>query len=255
VLLTYHAVLAMSNRQGRSNVGKSSLLNALMSIAEGQSSTASNGRHQSKSRARVSKTPGRTQVVQYFGCHVKEGTATATSKPPLGYLVDLPGYGYAATAPEDVIASWQQSTQDFLLHRRDTGVLQRLYLLRDARHNGGSSSALCKNTDDRILALDESIQSWFDEAEIPYCVVWTKIDHVSRAVTVKCANHTCARYSHQHSNAIGRDIRANETSSDFVGVMMSPIVHLTSARTAAGVRELWFSMSSEFHRPGSLSNF
>ena len=88
---------------GRSNVGKSSLLNAL---------TGRNG------LARASNTPGRTQEINYFD---------------LGgvlRLVDLPGYGYAKATRRDVEA-WSKLTRDFL---RGRATLRRICVLIDARH-------------------------------------------------------------------------------------------------------------------------
>jgi len=88
---------------GRSNVGKSSLINALT------------GR---RALARISHTPGRTQELIFF-----------TSPSPL-VLVDMPGYGYAAAAKSKVKA-WTALIHDFLAGRSN---LARVYLLVDARH-------------------------------------------------------------------------------------------------------------------------
>jgi GTP-binding protein len=98
---------------GRSNVGKSTLINALT------------GR---RALARTSNTPGRTQELVFFG-----------SSGPL-VLVDLPGYGYAAAAKSKV-ASWTRLIHDFL---RGRAALARVYVLIDARHG-------IKATDDAIL--------------------------------------------------------------------------------------------------------
>jgi len=88
---------------GRSNVGKSSLINALV----GQ-----------KALARTSNTPGRTRELNFFGAD-----AGVT-------VVDMPGYGYAR-APKHEVASWTKLVFDFLRGRAN---LRRVYVLVDARH-------------------------------------------------------------------------------------------------------------------------
>lgn len=89
---------------GRSNVGKSSLINALT----GQ-----------KGLARASNTPGRTQELNFFD--LAEGTA---------WLVDLPGYGYAE-APKKKVAAWQRLLAAYMAGRTS---LARVFVLIDARH-------------------------------------------------------------------------------------------------------------------------
>jgi GTP-binding protein len=100
---------------GRSNVGKSTLINALT------------GR---KGLARASNTPGRTQEINYF---------TAGENH---YLVDLPGYGFA-NAPVAVVAKWQALLKQYLSGRQ---TLRRAFVLIDARHG-------VKKVDDEILSL------------------------------------------------------------------------------------------------------
>jgi GTP-binding protein len=100
---------------GRSNVGKSSLINALT------------GR---KSLARASNTPGRTQEINYF--------TLGDSR----YLVDLPGYGFAE-APVAVVAKWQALLKQYLAGRQ---TLRRAFVLIDARHG-------IKAVDAEILTL------------------------------------------------------------------------------------------------------
>lgn len=100
---------------GRSNVGKSSLINALT------------GR---KGLARASNTPGRTQEINYF---------TAGDSH---YLVDLPGYGYA-NAPVPVVEKWQRLLKNYL---RGRVTLRRAFVLVDARHG-------VKAVDEEIMAL------------------------------------------------------------------------------------------------------
>ncbi|WP_170431669.1 ribosome biogenesis GTP-binding protein YihA/YsxC [Ruegeria arenilitoris] len=88
---------------GRSNVGKSSLINALTGT---------------KGLARASNTPGRTQEINFF-----------TQGPEL-YLVDLPGYGYA-NAPVKVVEKWQRLLKQYLSGRQ---TLRRAFVLIDSRH-------------------------------------------------------------------------------------------------------------------------
>jgi len=90
---------------GRSNVGKSSLLNAL---------TNRNG------LARTSNTPGRTQELNFFD----------VGEPLRFRLVDMPGYGFAK-APKDVVAKWRQLINSYLRGRQ---VLKRALVLVDSRH-------------------------------------------------------------------------------------------------------------------------
>ena len=92
---------------GRSNVGKSSLLNALTNR---------------KTLARISHTPGRTQALNFF--------ALGDPKAPRLRLVDMPGYGYAAVA-KDKSAGWTALLRDYV---RERGDLLRVFVLIDSRH-------------------------------------------------------------------------------------------------------------------------
>ena len=95
---------------GRSNVGKSSLLNALT------------GRN---ALARTSNTPGRTQELNFFD----------VGEPIRLRLVDMPGYGFAK-APPDIVRKWRFLVNDFL---RGRDVLKRALVLIDARHGDRKS--------------------------------------------------------------------------------------------------------------------
>lgn len=103
---------------GRSNVGKSSLINALTNR---------------KGLARASNTPGRTQEINYF------------SLGDAHYLVDLPGYGYA-NAPLHVVEKWQRLLKQYLAGRV---TLRRAFVLIDARHG-------VKSVDQDIMRLLDS---------------------------------------------------------------------------------------------------
>ncbi len=104
---------------GRSNVGKSSLINALTN---------------QKGLARASNTPGRTRELNYFNADDRI------------HLVDLPGYGYARASKTD-IARWTKLTRQFLAGR---APLRRVFLLIDSRHG-------LKDSDKEIMSmLDET---------------------------------------------------------------------------------------------------
>ncbi len=103
---------------GRSNVGKSSLINALTGT---------------RNLARASNTPGRTQEINFF---------TAGEDR---YLVDLPGYGYA-NAPLKVVAQWQALLKQYLSGRVN---LRRAFVLIDSRHG-------VKKVDEEIMSLLDS---------------------------------------------------------------------------------------------------
>ena len=103
---------------GRSNVGKSSLINALMG----------------QPIARASSTPGRTQEINFF----KLGTRFC--------LVDMPGYGFA-NAPVALVQNWTQMVHQYLRQRRQ---LKRVFLLIDARHG------LKKVDEDIMIMLDRA---------------------------------------------------------------------------------------------------
>lgn len=147
---------------GRSNVGKSSLLNALMN----------------QSLAVTSKQPGRTQKVHYYGWVSTENTHNSIERVH-AYFVDLPGYGYAV-GPDEAVQEWQRRTQQFLLR----APLTRLFLLQDARVGPQT--------------FDQTVQGWLEEAAIPFTVVLTKADGARRmADIIKHVNQICMHYHHR----------------------------------------------------------
>jgi GTP-binding protein len=129
---------------GRSNVGKSSLINALTNR---------------NALARTSHTPGRTQELIFF-----EGPATVTAgKEIQPRLVDMPGYGYAA-APKTKVASWTTLIHRFLQGRAN---LARVYVLIDSRHG--------------IKDVDNEVLTTLDKSAVSYQIVLTKADQVKKS--------------------------------------------------------------------------
>jgi len=129
---------------GRSNVGKSSLINALV----GQ-----------RGLARTSNTPGRTQELNFF---VPDGhSGAADDLPPLA-LVDMPGYGFAE-APKAEVERWTRLVFDYL---RGRTTLKRVYVLIDARHG--------------LLKADLGALDLLDRAAVSYQIVLTKADKIGR---------------------------------------------------------------------------
>lgn len=121
---------------GRSNVGKSSLLNALVGA---------------RGLARVSATPGRTQLVNFF---CVQGSF---------YLVDLPGYGYAKVA-EEVRRGFERLVRAYLEAR---APLRLCVFLVDVRHEPGAN--------------DELLRSYLETQGLPFVLAATKADKLSRS--------------------------------------------------------------------------
>ncbi len=160
---------------GRSNVGKSSLINTLL------------GR---KSLARVSSAPGKTITINYYGIDKKM------------YLVDLPGYGYAKRSKESKKV-WSALTEDFFLKNPSSDALKLVIQLIDIRTGP---------TEDDIMMIN-----WLIEMDIPFTVVCTKTDKLSK---------------NQLSTALN-DL--NEKYFSEAGIDILPF----SSVTRAGKEELW----------------
>jgi len=121
---------------GRSNAGKSSAINTLTGNAK---------------LARISKTPGRTQLINFFELNV-----------PGARLVDLPGYGYAKV-PVAMKQQWQKHLDNYLQNRQ---CLRGLVLVSDIRHP--------------MKEFDQMMIEWCRRAEMPLHVLLTKADKLKR---------------------------------------------------------------------------
>jgi GTP-binding protein len=142
---------------GRSNVGKSSLINALT----GQ-----------KGLARTSNTPGRTQELNFF---VPDGHSGAGGDLPPLAIVDMPGYGYAQ-APKDRVDAWTRLIVDYL---RGRTTLKRVYVLIDSRHG--------------IRKNDEEVLSLLDKAAVSHQIVLTKADKIKPPALEKLLAETAEK--------------------------------------------------------------
>ncbi|MDY0093701.1 MAG: ribosome biogenesis GTP-binding protein YihA/YsxC [Candidatus Vecturithrix sp.] len=120
---------------GRSNVGKSSLLNTLVN---------------KKNLARISNTPGRTQLINFFNVDEKL------------CFVDLPGYGYAKV-PESVRKQWKPMIESYLMQSQQ---LKGVVLIVDARH--------------KPMQHDILMREWLASYQIPMIIVATKIDKIPK---------------------------------------------------------------------------
>jgi GTP-binding protein len=141
---------------GRSNVGKSSLINAIAN---------------QQGLARTSNTPGRTQELNFF-----EPTGAAL------FLVDMPGYGFAQ-APKAKVEQWTALVKDYL---RGRATLARVFLLIDARHG-------LKAPDREVMALmDEAAVSYQGVLTKIDKLKPTELAHIERATAEELAKHAAA---------------------------------------------------------------
>jgi len=264
---------------GRSNTGKSSLINALSLLIQ-RSGGGGGGASRKVANsgggelARTSKKPGRTQTINYFGLIPNDMAANTPSIAGFGskqqsvnanqskiYLVDLPGFGYAS-APDESVDEWQKKTQEFLISRASEqeggagGMVQPWPEYQDtAKHNPlsnnigrrGSSPPLKRLyllLDSRLpdpSLLDITVMGWCDEYSIPYTLVLTKVDGSSRAKCVKLTNLLCMRYQTLH---MASQSEIEDGDDDGGEVYMDPVVYWTSSKDGSGMEELLLSVEN-----------
>ncbi|MES2751532.1 MAG: ribosome biogenesis GTP-binding protein YihA/YsxC [Pseudomonadota bacterium] len=177
---------------GRSNVGKSSLINALTNR---------------NALARTSHTPGRTQELIFF-----EGpTSSDGEKDTSLRLVDMPGYGYAS-APKAKVASWTTLIHKFLQGRAS---LARVYVLIDSRHG-------FKDVDTEILKT-------LDKSAVSYQVVLTKADQVKKAELEDTMAATAAALS-KHPAAFPELLVTSSRTGDGMPELRAAMVRLLRER-------------------------
>ena len=136
---------------GRSNVGKSSLINMLTS---------------KKDLAKVSGSPGKTQMINHFNIQSKDNRNW--------YLVDLPGYGYAKRSLKQR-KSWEKMIQGYIKERKN---LMTLFVLVDSRVSPQE--------------LDLNFMNQLGEWQIPFAIVFTKTDKITQSEAAKNMNNYLA---------------------------------------------------------------
>ena len=153
---------------GRSNAGKSSALNALC---------------QRNALARVSKTPGRTQQLVYFGLPPHEGK----------YLVDLPGYGYAKV-PQDLQAHWQAFLDGYFGSRM---ALAGRVVVMDIRHP--------------LKGYDRSMIGYAMQRGLPAHALLTKADKLSRSAAMNTVQAVRKDLSATYGDSVSVQAFSGET--------------------------------------------
>jgi len=174
---------------GRSNVGKSSLINAL---------TGQGG------LARTSNTPGRTQELNYF---VPDGYSGDVGDLPPCALVDMPGYGYAQ-APKEQVDNWTKLVFDYL---RGRTTLKRVYVLIDSRHG--------------IKKNDEDVLKLLDAAAVSYQIVLTKADKIKPGELEKLKVETLLALA-KHPASYPEILATSSEKGEGVEEMRQAIIHL-----------------------------
>jgi len=164
---------------GRSNVGKSSILNKIL------------GR---KNLARISGTPGKTRCINYFLINDRF------------FFVDLPGYGYARVSKTER-QSWQKLIETYLT---ESTQIATIFSLVDARHNPSQ--------------MDIQLQDWMRHFELPFKVLLTKSDKLSK--------NKANKHLQSHSRLLEMPL------DDMI---------LTSAETGQGVKSIWNCISEQMN--------
>ncbi len=172
---------------GRSNVGKSSLLNALTGRA---------------GLARTSNTPGRTQELNVFD------VGGGDSGPLAFRLIDMPGYGYAE-APKDVVRAWKALVFDYL---RGRAALKRVLVLIDARHG--------------VKPVDAEIMGLLDKAAVSYQLVLTKGDKIkptALAATIAAVAKVAATHPAAYPQVLATSAEKGEGIPDLRAAVLAAV--------------------------------
>ena len=178
---------------GRSNVGKSSLIDVLLS---------------ERGLVRISKEPGCTRTINYFG-FIKKGS----TQSPTMYIIDLPGYGYAKVSKESR-SQWKNITEGYFKSREFT-TLRRVYVLVDSRHG--------------IKESDREVFDMLNTCHLPYQIILTKSDLCDSSTLVKTLKSA-------FDDVMDSPLRHH----------CMPFIHVVSSRKSYGIDALKQSMTEIF---------
>lgn len=167
---------------GRSNVGKSSLINSLLG---------------KKNLAKVSQTPGKTRSVNFYIVDEKF------------YLVDLPGFGFASTSKEESF--------------RFSNLIQNYF------RTSNKILLVCHLMDSRVpfTKLDEIARDYIFELNLPYCILFTKVDKLTQSEKSKLKNLTQKVMSDLDFNFFFYSSKSGEGKKEFQSFLIKMITEKT----------------------------
>ncbi len=177
---------------GRSNVGKSSLINSLT---------------RRKNLAHISQTPGKTQTINFYKVTLKINPSTPNPSAFIPfYLVDLPGYGYAKTS-KDNRKVWAKFIEEFLL---TNSAIKFVCQLVDSRHD--------------LMESDLRFFNWLVEKNLPVLVVATKTDKLNRSERQKNFAAIKKSLGVEEISVLPYSSKSHEGRSDLLDVIADSLI-------------------------------
>ena len=173
---------------GRSNVGKSSLINSLTRV---------------RNLARVSAQPGKTQTINFFELTAR---IIETGEDKLFQLVDLPGYGYAKTAQSNR-KQWKKFIEEYFLTSQKLHFVCQLI---DIRHEPMKS--------------DKEMFSWLVEHNVPVLIIATKVDKISRGAVAKNVAQIKKALGVKQIDVLPYSSQKNEGRSELLDVIFNSLL-------------------------------
>ncbi len=174
---------------GRSNVGKSSLINSLT---------------RRKNLARVSQVPGKTQTINFYKVDLKISAEEIIYKN--FFLVDLPGYGYAKTSKSNR-KFWAKFIEEYLAKRREIKFVCQLLDLRLPAQES-----------------DKKIFDWLIEKNLPVLLVTTKADKLSKSEQIKNLSALQKSFGVEENSILKYSSKTNEGRSELLDVIAESLL-------------------------------